>query len=95
MERPNKLVWLCVETMKLLNEMNLTEKELCKALGHLFPDVYDTPEKCLEQAKNIENKPMLKPYTEKQKKHFDFIKKDMEILKNELTTIGIGVNIEA
>lgn len=93
MERPNEKIWLNVETMKLLSEFNLSENDLSKALKHLFPDEYaNNEEKCLRQAKNIKTKPMLRPYTEAQKKSLDFIRKDSEELKNELTKIGIVVN---
>jgi hypothetical protein len=93
MERPNEKIWLNVETMKLLNEFNLNENDLVKALKHLFPDVYaNDTEKCLEQAKNIKTKRMLSAYTEAQKKSLDFIRKDSEELKNELTKIGIVIN---
>lgn len=90
MERPNNNIWLCLETMKLLNELNLSEEDTARALEYLFPDVYyGNREKSLEQAKNIKTKPMLSAYTESQKQHFDFIKKDMEELVKELRTIGL------
>jgi hypothetical protein len=93
MERPNENIWLNVETMKILHEFNLEEKDLAKALKYLFPDEYaNDEEKCLRQAKNIKTKHMLESYTDSQKKSFDFIRKDTEIIKNELTKIGIVVN---
>ena len=82
MNRPNDNIWFCVGTMKLLNELALSEEDTFKALNYLFPDVYaEDSKKCLEQVKNIKTKPMLAAYTPAQKQHLDYIKKDMDILK--------------
>lgn len=93
MERPNEKIWCSLETMKLLNELNLTESDTARALKYLFPDVYDTEEKAMKQAENIKTKPLLSKYTDEAKKHFEYYKKDMEMLRNELTQIGLCVNV--
>ena len=88
MERPNEKIWLSVETMKLLNELNLTEEKTAEALVYLFPDVYNA-ETALKQAKNIKEKKMLSAYTPEQKKNFNFVDEDMEMLTSELKSANI------